>query len=61
MPIITVFIERPVKVEVEAKDFDEAVELIKQQYNIADISPIKFSSPIEIEEAGPQEAIKESN
>ncbi len=44
-----IFVERPIKVEVEAKSYEEAIAAIKAQLRITDIELVKFSQAKEAE------------
>lgn len=44
-----IFIDKPVKVEVEADTFEQAIKNIKTQFNIDELNEIKITLPIDIE------------
>lgn len=44
-----IFIDNPIKVEVEAENYEQAVQIIKRQLNIPENSGAKFSQAIEVE------------
>lgn len=44
-----IFIDKPTKIEVEAESYEQAIQIIKQQFKIDEGSPVTFSQPIEVE------------
>lgn len=46
-----IFIDKPTRVEVEANSYEEAIKTIQQQFNLDDMSCVKFSQAIEIPSA----------
>ena len=47
MKTFEILISRPVKVEVQAETFEDAIEIIRQQYHIIDTEPITFTEIID--------------
>ena len=45
-----IFITKPIKVEVEATSYEQAIEIIKKQLNAVDLECVEFSQAIEVEE-----------
>lgn len=61
MPEFEIFIERPVKVTVQANSYEEAVEMIKRQYNLNGSEPVNFYMAIDnVEETQDTDKSEES-
>lgn len=44
-----IFIDKPVKVEVEANSYEQAIDILKKQFNLDDAnSCVKFSQVIDV-------------
>ncbi len=50
MPHFEIFIDRPIKVEVDAANYEDAIKIVKMRYNIPDIANVTFSQAIEVTE-----------